>query len=89
MLNYGYAVLESQVRIAILAAGLNPFVGYFHRQYRGKQTLVFDLMEPMRPVVDRVVLGVPPGAHVLARRRNLEKRRGLSGQSAAYKRTCE
>jgi CRISPR-associated protein Cas1 len=55
LLNYGYAVLESQVRIAVLAAGLDPRVGYFHGRY-GKQTLVLDLMEPMRPVVDRVVL---------------------------------
>jgi CRISPR-associated protein Cas1 len=54
MLNYGYAVLESQVRIGVLAAGLDPRVGYFH----GKQTLVLDLIEPMRPVVDQVILGV-------------------------------
>jgi CRISPR-associated endonuclease Cas1 len=58
MLNYGYAVLESQVRIAILAAGLDPFVGYFHGRYRGKQTLVLDLMEPMRPFVDRLVVAL-------------------------------
>jgi len=56
MLNIGYAVLESQVRIAVLAAGLHPHIGYYHGQYGGKQTLVLDLMEPMRPVVDRVVL---------------------------------
>jgi CRISPR-associated protein Cas1 len=56
MLNYGYAVLESQVRIAVLAAALDPRVGYFHGRYGGKQTLVLDLMEPMRPIVDRVIL---------------------------------
>jgi CRISP-associated protein Cas1 len=56
MLNYGYAVLESQVRIAILAAGLDPCVGYFHGRYGGKQTLVLDLLEPMRSLVGRVVL---------------------------------
>jgi CRISP-associated protein Cas1 len=56
LLNYGYAVLESQVRIAIVAAGLDPLVGYFHGRYGGKQTLVLDLMESVRFAVDRVVL---------------------------------
>jgi CRISPR-associated endonuclease Cas1 len=57
MLNYGLAVLESQVRMAVVAAGLDPTIGYFHGRYGGKQTLVLDLMEPMRPLVDRAVLG--------------------------------
>jgi CRISPR-associated endonuclease Cas1 len=56
MLNYGLAVLESQVRMAVVAAGLDPTIGYFHGRYGGKQTLVLDLMEPMRPLVDRAVL---------------------------------
>jgi CRISPR-associated endonuclease Cas1 len=57
MLNYGYAILESQVRMDVSAAGLDPYVGFFHGRYGGKQGLVLDLMEPMRPVVDRAVLG--------------------------------
>jgi CRISPR-associated endonuclease Cas1 len=57
MLNYGLAVLESQVRMAVVATGLDPTIGYFHGRYGGKQTLVLDLMEPMRPLVDRAVLG--------------------------------
>jgi CRISPR-associated endonuclease Cas1 len=57
ILNYGYAILESQVRISVSAAGLDPYLGYFHGRWRGKQGLVLDLMEPMRPMVDRSVLG--------------------------------
>jgi CRISPR-associated protein Cas1 len=57
MLNYGYAVLESQVRLDVTASGLDPYLGYFHTQWRERQALVLDLMEPMRPVVDRAVLG--------------------------------
>jgi CRISPR-associated protein Cas1 len=30
MLNYAYAVLESQVRIATVSQGLDPHVGYLH-----------------------------------------------------------
>jgi CRISPR-associated protein Cas1 len=56
MLNYGYAILESQVRMGVSAAGLDPHLGYFHGRYDRKQGLVLDLMEPMRPTVDRAVL---------------------------------
>jgi CRISP-associated protein Cas1 len=56
MLNYGYAVLESEVRIAILTAGLDPEIGYLHANRKGRLSLVYDLMEPMRPVVDMAVL---------------------------------
>ena len=56
MLNYGYAVLESQVRIAIAEAGLDPTIGYLHVCQPGRQALVYDLMEPYRPEVDREVL---------------------------------
>jgi CRISPR-associated endonuclease Cas1 len=56
MLNYGYAILESHVRMGVSAAGLDPYLGYFHGRWRGKQGLVLDLMEPMRPRVDRAVL---------------------------------
>jgi CRISPR-associated protein Cas1 len=56
MVNYGYAVAGSQLRIAIVAAGLDPLVGYLHGRYREKETLVLDLTELLRPVVDRVIL---------------------------------
>jgi len=56
LLNYGYAVLESQVRIAIAEAGLDPTIGYLHVCQPGRQALVYDLMEPYRPQVDREVL---------------------------------
>jgi CRISPR-associated endonuclease Cas1 len=56
MLNYGYAFLECQVRLSIAAAGLDPYLGYFHTQWRERQALVLDLMEPLRPVIDGAVL---------------------------------
>ena len=56
MLNYGYAVLDSQVRIAIAEVGLDPGIGYLHVCQPGRQALVYDLMEPYRPQVDREVL---------------------------------
>ena len=56
MLNYAYAILESQVRIQVTAAGLDPTIGFLHSGRRGRSDFVLDLMEPLRPVVDRRVL---------------------------------
>ena len=56
MLNYAYGVLESQVRIATVTAGLDPRIGYLHACRPGRVALVYDLMEPLRPQVDRLVL---------------------------------
>jgi CRISPR-associated protein Cas1 len=56
MLNYGYRVLESQVQAATVATGLDPTIGYLHACRPGRAALVYDLMEPLRPQVDRLVL---------------------------------
>ena len=56
MLNYAYAVLESQIRIAVSAVGLDPTIGYLHANEEGRPALVLDLMEPLRPVADRLLM---------------------------------
>jgi CRISP-associated protein Cas1 len=57
MLNYAYAVLESQVRIATVSSeGLDATIGYLHACRPGRMALVYDLMEPLRPRVDQSVL---------------------------------
>lgn len=56
MLNYGYAMLVSQVRAELVAAGFDPSIGFAHRRIWNPIPLVYDLMEPSRPVVDRKVL---------------------------------
>jgi CRISPR-associated endonuclease Cas1 len=56
MLNYAYAVLEAQVRMQIIAEGYDPNIGYLHTSNSDRPALVFDLMEPLRPIVDRAVL---------------------------------
>lgn len=56
MFNYAYAILETQLRSQIVAAGLDPTIGILHSHYQDKLPLVYDLMEPLRPLVDRQVL---------------------------------
>ncbi len=48
MLNYAYRVLETQVRIAAVSAGLDPTIGYLHACRPGRMALVYDLMEPLK-----------------------------------------
>jgi CRISP-associated protein Cas1 len=57
MLNYAYGILENQVRMQVVAAGLDPKIGIFHGSYKNKDGLVYDLMEPLRPNIDRKVMG--------------------------------
>lgn len=54
--NYGYALLEAEARIACLNAGLHPGLGIIHADKDGRASFVYDLMEPVRPAVDRMVL---------------------------------
>ena len=57
MLNMGYAVLSSRIYGAIVNAGLEPYLGFFHVQRPGRPSLVLDLMEEYRAwVVDRAVI---------------------------------
>jgi len=52
ILNYLYALLEAEARIAALAVGLDPMVGLLHTDHTSRDSLALDLMEPVRPSVD-------------------------------------
>ncbi len=54
--NFGYAVLRSIVARAIVATGLLPVLGIFHKNKYNPYCLVDDLMEPFRPFVDILVM---------------------------------
>jgi CRISPR-associated protein Cas1 len=58
-LNYGYAVLRAVVARALCAAGLHPSLGVHHHNRYDTFCLADDLMEPFRPLVDRVVARLP------------------------------
>jgi CRISPR-associated protein Cas1 len=66
-LNYGYAVLRSQVRQALLLAGLEPNAGFLHADRPGKPALTLDLIEEFRQaVVDRPLIGLVNRGFALA-----------------------
>ena len=52
-LNYSYGVLYSRIEKALILAGLDPFIGFFHANRYGQPSLVFDLIEPFRIIGER------------------------------------
>jgi hypothetical protein len=58
MLNYLYAILEAEARIALLAVGCDPGIGIQHADQRSRDSMACDVMEPLRPEVDDFLLGM-------------------------------
>jgi hypothetical protein len=58
ILNYLYAILESESRLALAALGLDPGIGVLHNDLRSRDSLAADLMEPVRPRVDALLLNL-------------------------------
>lgn len=59
MLNYGYAILASEITKSILVNGLDPYCGFLHFDMDRRTSLTFDLIEPFRQqIVDKTVIGL-------------------------------
>lgn len=59
-LDYGYAVLRGAIARGLVAHGLLPSIGLFHRSEQNAFNLADDLIEPFRPLVDlHVVKHIP------------------------------
>jgi CRISPR-associated endonuclease Cas1 len=56
MLNYMYALLESESRLAAAAVGLDPGIGFVHVDTDSRDSLALDVMEVARPNVDTFLL---------------------------------
>lgn len=58
LLNYGYAIIRAMVARNLVASGLLPTLGIFHRNQYNAYCLADDIMEPYRPFVDKVVCNI-------------------------------
>jgi len=58
MLSLGYTLLGGEMLGAVQQAGLDPARGLLHELVPGRESLVLDLIEPLRPSVDLVVMGL-------------------------------
>jgi CRISPR-associated protein Cas1 len=54
-LNYGYAILRSAICRAIVGFGLLPMFGIHHSSLKNYFAMADDILEPFRPIVDRLV----------------------------------
>ena len=55
LLNYGYGLLYGKIEGALIKAGIDPYVGIFHRDDYTRPVLVYDVIEIYRIWVDYVV----------------------------------
>ncbi len=59
LLSFIYTLLMHEVRAALESVGLDPYVGFFHVERPGRQSLALDMMEEFRPfLADRLVLSL-------------------------------
>lgn len=57
MLSFVYTLLANDCAAALESVGLDPYVGFMHRERPGRMSLALDLMEEFRPVyADRMVI---------------------------------
>jgi len=57
LLSFIYTMLAHDVASALSAVGLDPFVGFLHKDRPGRRSLALDIMEELRaPLADRFVL---------------------------------
>lgn len=58
LLNYGYGILYGKIEGALIKAGIDPYVGIFHRDDYNRPVLVFDVIEKYRVWIDYVVINL-------------------------------
>jgi len=58
MLNYGYGILYGKVEGALIKAGIDPYIGVFHRDDYNRPVLVFDVIEIFRVWIDYVIFSL-------------------------------
>lgn len=54
-LNYGFGVLYSRIEKSLMLAGLDPYVGFLHRDDYNQKSMVYDFIEPYRIMVETTV----------------------------------
>ncbi|MDX2082089.1 MAG: CRISPR-associated endonuclease Cas1 [Terrimicrobiaceae bacterium] len=51
LLSLAYSLLAKDCTLAVAAAGLDPYVGFYHQPRHGRPALALDIMEEFRPIV--------------------------------------
>lgn len=56
LLNYAYGILYGKIEGSLIKAGIDPYVGIFHRDNYNRPALVFDIIEKYRTWMDYIVI---------------------------------
>lgn len=79
LLSFIYTLLTHDVISALESVGLDPYVGFLHRDRPGRPSLALDLMEEFRPILaDRLALS-------LINRKQVSKKGFIKTESGAVK----
>jgi CRISPR-associated protein Cas1 len=54
-LNYAYGVLYSKIEKALIIAGIDPYLGFLHRDDYNQKSMVYDFIEPYRVYAEETV----------------------------------
>lgn len=57
-LNYLYGMLYGRIEGALIKAGIDPYLGIFHRDEHNRPVLVYDFIEPFRVWAESVLLSL-------------------------------
>ena len=63
-LNYAYGMLYSKIEKTLILAGIDPYLGFMHRDDYNQLSMVFDFIEPYRCYADEVVFRLFTGKKV-------------------------
>ncbi len=55
-LNYSYAILYSRALKYLTLVGLDPYLGFVHKDRSGKESLVYDFSEMFKPYIDMALV---------------------------------
>lgn len=58
LLSFGYTLLARAAESAVRAVGLDPYVGFLHKDVYNRPSLALDLSEEFRPVIEGLILHV-------------------------------
>jgi len=72
ILNYLYALAETECVLACRTLGLDPGLGIIHTDVKNRDSLALDLIETVRPVVDAYLIDLCDG-HVFSRKDFIEQ----------------
>jgi CRISP-associated protein Cas1 len=63
-LNYSYGMLYGKIEKVLIIAGVDPYLGFMHRDDYNQLSMVYDFIEPYRTYADKVVFRLFTGKKV-------------------------